>query len=159
MRGLLPPPTARGGVPLAPPDSTTYVNEIVAAAGLAAAVGRFVCAPPAVHCFCESDRRCFYAMAFCGVSDQNHHVPIQAMAGHTRPAQPSGSWVDRSSNVKFLAATVANSLHQCLADADIAKSEKQRKVPRFLAPNVDIGHTWRRLLVENPLELSLSITI
>ena len=78
------------------------------------------------------------------------------MAGHTRPAQPSGSGVDRGSNVEFLAATVTNSLHQCLADADIAMPEKQRKLPHFLAPNVDIGHTWRRLLVENPLELSLT---
>ena len=63
------PPTGRGGVPLAPPDSTSYVDEIVAAAGLAAAVGRFVCASVAIHFFCESDRSGFYARSFSGVRD------------------------------------------------------------------------------------------
>ena len=81
------------------------------------------------------------------------------MAGHTRPAQPSGSGVDRGSNVEFLAATVTNSLHQCLADADIAMSEQQGKVVHFLAPNVQIGHTWRRVLMEDGMELSRSLTI
>ena len=79
------------------------------------------------------------------------------MAVHIKPAQPSASRVDRGPNVELLAACkLSNHLHQCLADAGSAMRENQRNAPHDLVLNVVIGHTWRRLLVENPLELSLT---
>ena len=82
------------------------------------------------------------------------------MAFHTRPAQPSASRVDRGPNVELPPdCKVINNLHEGLADPKILMPENQRNAPPDLAPNVEIGHTWRRLLVANPLELSLTINI
>ena len=74
------------------------------------------------------------------------------MAVHIRAAQPSASRVDRGPNVELppKACPVINHLHQCLADAGSAMRENQRNAPHDLVLNVVIGHTWRRLLVENP---------
>ena len=79
------------------------------------------------------------------------------MAVHIRAAQPSSSRVDRGPNVELLATCkVINHLHQCLADAGSAMPENQRNAPHDLVLNVMIGHTCRRILVEIPLELSLT---
>ena len=53
----------------------THVNEIVTPSRLAAMISRYVTASIAIFCFCKFDRSCFYALAFCSVSNHNHHDP------------------------------------------------------------------------------------